>query len=76
MISFFMKMTTTGKSVANSIPSNAASYGESEQTEVSDLTSPSAGKKRTVAIMVQEKTKGSSQQNAIKTKKAKVVKRY
>ena len=58
MISFFMKMKTTETSIANSIPSNAASYGESRQTEVSDLTSPSAGKKRTVAMMVQEKQKG------------------
>ena len=55
MISFFMKMTTTEKSVSNSIPFNAASYGESDETEVSDLTSPSAGKKRTVVIMMQEK---------------------
>ena len=48
MISYLMKMTTV-KSTSKSIPSNAVSYGESKQTENSDLTSPSAGKKRTIA---------------------------
>ena len=60
MISFFMRMTTKGISVTNSIPLNAASYGESEQTEVSDLR---------VAMVVQEKQKGHLNKLPLKPKR-------
>ena len=57
MTSYFMKMTTK-IDAANSIPSNAASFGDSRQTDDSDITFFSDKKKRAVAMMAQEKQKG------------------